>query len=101
MKTTSNILILTLILSFACFTENSFGLTPQEMDAEFQKSEEPNKNNNYSLVKKIVTPLAESGHAKSQTRLGAIYYYGLGEKKVLCFRLSLFCCFLIPLESLF
>ena len=51
------------------------------MDTEFQKSEEPKKNKNFSLVKKIVTPLAESGHAKSQTRLGAIYYNGLGVKK--------------------
>ena len=54
-------------------------LTPQEMDAEYQKSEvilkdskmasAAKKKKNWSLVKDIVTPLAKMGHAKSQFTL--------------------------------
>jgi len=54
-------------------------LATKEMDVEFAKSEEAKRNNNWVLAKEIVTPLAEKGHAKSQGRLGAIYFYGLGE----------------------
>ena len=54
-------------------------LKTKEMDVEYEKSEEAKKNNNWVLAKEIVTPLAENGHAKSQGRLGGIYFYGFGE----------------------
>ena len=66
------------LFSSTYFVNLSFALTPQEMDAEYEKSEEAKKNKNWTLAKDIVTPLAEQGHAKSQTRLGGIYLYGPG-----------------------
>ena len=59
--------------------EKTFTLTPQQMDTEYEKSEEAKKKNNWVLAKDIVEPLAENGHAKSQRRLGSIYLWGLGE----------------------
>jgi len=58
-----------------------YALTQEEMDTEYEKSEEARKNKNPDLIKQIVEPLAEQGHAKSQTRLGALYKYGLGVPK--------------------
>jgi TPR repeat protein len=57
----------------------SRSLKTKEMDIEYEKSEEAKKNNSWVLAKEIVTPLVEKGHAKSQGRLGGIYFYGLGE----------------------
>ena len=70
--------IINFIFSSTYFVNLSFALTPQEMDAEYEKAEEAKKNKNWALAKDIVTPLAEQGHAKSQTRLGGIYLYGRG-----------------------
>jgi TPR repeat protein len=54
-------------------------LSKEEMDAEYEKSQEAKKNKDWVLAKEIVTPLAEKGHAKSQGRLGAIYLRGPGK----------------------
>ena len=70
--------IINFIFSSTYFVNLSFALTPQEMDADYEKAEEAKKNKDWVLAKEIVTPLAEKGHAKSQGRLGAIYLYGLG-----------------------
>jgi uncharacterized protein len=60
---------------------NTKTISSVEMEIEFQKSEIPKRNKNWSRVLEIVKPLAEQGHAGSQGRLGALYLHGLGIAK--------------------
>ena len=68
---------------FAVLGGNASGqtLSQEEMDAEYEKSEEAKNNKNYKRVAEIVKPLAKQGHIKSQSRLGAQYLLGLGVQK--------------------
>jgi len=49
--------------------------------ADYQKAHDAIKKQDYELALRELTPLAEKGDPKAQSRLGWLYQFGLGTKK--------------------